>query len=242
MSTTTKTSLADMKTGFPQAPEPIQGIPTLQSKIKLLFHLCRCAQMQRSPASATMNLLYCAAPPDVYAFLTTEAYPAAFAPFPPIVPDVPNYTECMDDNKHATVKATHSIDKKTRADIVTMNTTLANIFLEALSSQVHASFLQLRLREPNIVFVDVFVFVDMCVWFVNHHRKTTAEDCKANRQRMAADWHPPEGFDTLVLRLFTGVAFAGCTNDGRLQHRQHWPQRNQAVRHVCQGVQSLDCT
>jgi hypothetical protein len=29
---------------------------------------------------------------------------------------------------------------------------------------------------------------------------------------MAANWHPPDGFDTLILRLFTGVAFAGCTN------------------------------
>ncbi len=87
--------------------------------------------MQRSPASATMNLLFCAAPPDLYAFLTAEAYPAASAPFLPIVPDVPNYTECTNDNKCATVKATHAIDKKTRADIVTMNTALANIFLEA---------------------------------------------------------------------------------------------------------------
>jgi hypothetical protein len=218
MSTTTKTSLADMKTGFSQAPEPIQGIPTLQSKIKLVFHLCCCAQTQRSSASATMNLLYCAAPPDVYAFLATEAYPAAFAPFLPIVPNVPNYTECTDDNKHATVKATHPIDKKTRAVIVTMNTALANIFLEALSSQVRASFLQLRLCKPNIIFVYMFIFVDMCVWFVDHHRKTTAEDCEANLQRMAANWHPPKGFDTLVLCLFTGAVFAGCTNFTMANH------------------------
>jgi hypothetical protein len=128
-----ETSLADMKTGLTQAPEPIQGIPTLQSLIELLFHLCRCAQMQRSAASATMNLLFCAAPPDMYAFLTAKAYPATFALFLPIVPDVPNYTACTNDNKRTTVKATHAIDKKTREDIVTMNTALADIFLEALS-------------------------------------------------------------------------------------------------------------
>jgi hypothetical protein len=29
---------------------------------------------------------------------------------------------------------------------------------------------------------------------------------------MAANWHPADGFDKFVLRLFTGVAFAGCTN------------------------------
>jgi hypothetical protein len=175
MSIMTKTSLADMKTGLPQAPEPIQGIPTLQSLIELLFHLCCWAQMQRSPASATMNLLFWAASPDVYAFLTPEAYPAAFASFSPIVPDVPDYTECTNDNKHATVKATHTINKKTRADIATINTALANVFLKALSLQVHASFLQRHLCKPSIA------FVDMSMWFVNHYGKTTPEDCKTNR-------------------------------------------------------------
>jgi hypothetical protein len=92
-----------------------------------------------------MNLLFCAAPPDVYAFLTAEAFPAAFAPFLPIMPDVPNYTVCINDDKCTTVKAMHAIDKKTGADIVTMNTTLTDIFLKALSSQVHASFLQWHL-------------------------------------------------------------------------------------------------
>jgi hypothetical protein len=87
-----------------------------------------------------------------------------------------------------------------------MNTALVNIFLKALSLQVRTLFLQRRLCKPNIVFVDMFV------WFVNHYGKTTAEDCKANHQQMAAKWHPANCFDTLVLRLFTGAAFAGCTN------------------------------
>jgi hypothetical protein len=108
--------------------------------------------MQMSPAPATMNLLFCAAPPDVYAFLTAEAYPAAFALFPPIVPDVPNYTACTNNNKCATVKVTHTIDKKMRADIITMNTALANVFLEALSLQVSASFLQRRLLQTKHCF------------------------------------------------------------------------------------------
>jgi hypothetical protein len=38
-----------------------------------------------------------------------------------------------------------------------------------------------------------------------------AKDCNANRQRMAADWHPANDFDTLALRLFTSAAYAGCT-------------------------------
>jgi hypothetical protein len=138
--------------------------------------------------------------------LTAEAYPATFAPFPPIVPDAPDYTECTNDDERATVKAMHTIDKKTRADIVTMNTALADVFFKALSLQVRASFLQRRLCKPNIVFVNLFV------WFVDYYRKTTAEDCKAHCQRMAADWHPTDSFDTLLLCLFTGAAFAGFTN------------------------------
>jgi hypothetical protein len=173
MSTMTETTLLDMKAGFPPLPKPIQGIPTLQSLIELLFHLCRCAQTQRSPASATMNLLFCSAPCDVYAFLTTEAYPNAFAPFPAGILDVPNYTMCINDNSCATVCAMHARDKKTQADIVTMNTALADIFLEAMSSQVHPSFQQRRLCKPNIVFVDLFL------WFVNQYGKTMAKDCEA---------------------------------------------------------------
>jgi hypothetical protein len=86
----------------------------LQSLIELLFHLCHCAQTQRSPTFATTNLLFCAALHDVYAFLTTKAYPNAFAPpFLPKVPNVPDYTACIDDNGCTTVRATHAQGKKT---------------------------------------------------------------------------------------------------------------------------------
>ncbi len=52
----------------------------------------------------------------------------------------------------------------------------------------------------------------MFMWFVDHYGKTMAEDREANRQCMAANWHPTNGFNTLILRLFTGAAFLGCTN------------------------------
>jgi hypothetical protein len=149
-----------------------------------------------------MNLLFCAAPCNVYTFLVTEVYPNAFAPFPPEVPDVPNYTACVNDNDCATVRAMHVRDKKMRADIITMNTTLANVFLEAMSSQVHASFQQWHLCKLNIVFVDLFL------WFVNQYGKTTAEDLEANQQCMAANCHPANRFNTLILRLFTKTAYA----------------------------------
>jgi hypothetical protein len=149
-----------------------------------------------------MNLLFCAAPCNIYTFLTTEAYPDAFAPFPPEVTGVPNYTACVDDNNCATVCAAHARDKKMQADIITMNTALANVFLEAMLSQLRASFQQQRLRKPNIVFIDLFF------WFANQYGKTTAKDCKANRQRVAADWHPTNRFNALILCLFTRAAYA----------------------------------
>ncbi|KAL3792547.1 hypothetical protein ACHAW5_007907, partial [Stephanodiscus triporus] len=159
-----------------------------------------------------MNLLFCAAPKDVYAFLTTEAYPDAFAPFPAIVTEVPDFSQCADDNARAAVKATHARDKKTRADIVTMNAALCDVFLDAMSPQVRATVLQRRLSEPNIIFVDLFL------WFVNNYGKTTAEDREDNRHRMAADWHPADGFDSLIHRLFTGAGYASSAgypmNDG----------------------------
>jgi hypothetical protein len=184
----TETSIGDMKAGFLPSPEPIQGIPTLQLLIELLFHLCCCAQTQRSPAYATMNLLFCTAPRDVYAFLSSEAYPDAFAPFPPEVPNVPNFTACFNNNDRATVRAMHARDKKTRVDIVRMNTTLANVFLKGMSSQLRTSLQQRHLRKPNIIFVDLFL------WFVEQYGKTMAEDRKANRQCMATNWHPANGF------------------------------------------------
>jgi hypothetical protein len=67
---------------------------------------------------------------------------------------------------------------------------------------VRASFQQQRLRKPNNIFVDLFL------WFVNQYGKTTAKDREANRQRMAANWHPANRFDALILHLINGAAYA----------------------------------
>jgi hypothetical protein len=143
-------------------------------------------------------------PRKVYGFFTADPYPTNFAPFLSVVDKVPNYTGYVDENDHALKGAKHALDKKTRADIITMNAALTDVFLDALSSQVRASFQQYCLCKPNILFVDMFKR------FVGHYGKTMAEDRDANRQRMAADWHPANRFDTLTLHLFTGAAYAGC--------------------------------
>jgi hypothetical protein len=99
-----------------------------------------------------------------------------------LCPSYPRYlmcpTVCVNNNDCATVHVMHVREKKMQADIITMNTALANIFLQAMSSQVCSSFQQPRLHKPNIVFVNLFL------WFLNQYGKTTAKDCEANRQRM----------------------------------------------------------
>ena len=91
MSALMETSLTSMKTAFPTAPKPVQGIPTFQSLIELMLHMCRCAQTHKTPASKDMNMLFCAAAPDLYAFFTKEAYPMEFFPFPKEVEEVPDF-------------------------------------------------------------------------------------------------------------------------------------------------------
>ena len=40
--------------------------------------------------------------------------------------------------------------------------------------------------------------------------KTTTKDCEDNQQRMAADWHPSEGFKPLATCLFIGASYASA--------------------------------
>jgi hypothetical protein len=172
-------------------PKPIQGIPNLQSLIKLLLHLCRCSQTHRSPASKAMNLLFCASPWNVYGSFTADPYLTNSAPFPPVVDEVPDYTRCVDENKRALKHAMHALDKKTRADIVTMNAALTYVFLDTLSLQVRASFQQRCLCKPNIVFVEMFH------WFIGHYGKTTADDLD-----QTGNARPPTGIPLTGLTPF----------------------------------------
>ncbi len=108
MSTLSETSLTSMKAAFPAALDPIQGIPTLATLINLMLHICRCLQTQKTPASATMNMLFCAASPGLYSFFTQEAYPADYFLFPDEVDAVPDFSACNSDNERETLKATNA--------------------------------------------------------------------------------------------------------------------------------------
>jgi hypothetical protein len=181
MSALTETSLTSMKTAFPTAPEPVQGIPTLQSLIELMLHMCRCAQTHETPASKDMNMLFCAAAPDLYAFFTKEAYPTSFFPFPMEVEEVPDFQSCTDDNQRETLKLTHALAKKTRADIVTMNSALTDVFLANLPKSIRDGYDPIRMGLPNTIFLHMFD------WFIKKYGVTTAEEREDNQKRMAAD-------------------------------------------------------
>jgi hypothetical protein len=131
MSALSETSLTSMKAAFPAAPDPIQGIPMLASLIDLMLHICHCSQTQKTPASATttMNMLFCAASPGLYSFFMSDAYPTDYFPFPDEVESIPNFSACNSDNEHETLKATNARDQKPRADIITMNAALSDVFL-----------------------------------------------------------------------------------------------------------------
>jgi hypothetical protein len=202
MSYLSETSLTSMKAAFPAALDPIQGIPKLASLIDLMLHMCRCLQTQKMPASNKMNVLFCAASPGLYSFFTMEAYPASFFPFPPEVDAVPNFSTCTSDNERETLKATNARDQKTQADIITMNAALSNVFLANLPKAICETYKPICMNQPNTVFLHMFD------WFINKYGKMTTKDCKENQQKMAADWHPSNGFKPLMTRLFVGASYA----------------------------------
>jgi hypothetical protein len=45
-------------------------------------------------------------------------------------------------------------------------------------------------------------------WFINKCGKTTTKDRGENQQKIAADWHPSNGFKPLVTHLFVGASYA----------------------------------
>jgi hypothetical protein len=193
-----------MKAAFPAAPDLIQGIPTLASLINLMLNICQCSQTQKTPASTRMNMLICAASPGLYSFFTTKAYPASFFPIPMEVDTITDFSACTTDNKRETLKATNARDRKTRADIVTMNAALSGVFFANLPKAIRETYEPIRMKQLNMVFLHMFD------WFITKYGKTTVEDSKDNRQRMAADWHPSDGFEPLAMRLFIGASYASA--------------------------------
>jgi hypothetical protein len=116
-----------------------------------------------TPASARMNMLFCAASPGLNSFFTTKAYPASFFPFPVEVDAIPDFSTCTTDNDRKTLKATNARDRKTRADIVTMNAALSDVFLANLPKVICETYEPIRMKQPNMVFLHMFS------WFITKY-------------------------------------------------------------------------
>jgi hypothetical protein len=136
-----------------------------------------------------MNMLFCAAVPDLYAFFTKEAYPKTFFPVLKEVEEVPDFNNCTDDNQREMLKLTHTLAKKTKADIVTMNATLSDMFLVNLPNLIRDGYDPICMGLPNTAFLHMFD------WFIKKYGVTMAKEREENRQQMAADWQPTDGFE-----------------------------------------------
>jgi hypothetical protein len=202
MSALMETSLTSMKAAFPTAPTPIHGVPTLASLINLMMHMCRCLQTQKTPASATKNMLFLAALPDLYSYFTNITHPSSYFPFPKEVDAVPDFSACTSNNERKSLKATHARDRKTQVDIVTMNAALSNVFLANLPKVICETYKPIRMKQPNSVFLHMFN------WFITKYGRTTTKDREENWQRMATTWHPSKGFEHLAMHLFIGISYA----------------------------------
>ncbi len=113
MSALMETSLTSMKAAFPTAATPIHGIPTLASLIDLMMHMCCCLQTQKTPTSATMNMLFLAASPDLYSYFTNKTYPSSYFLFSKEIDDFPDFFACTSNNECKSLKATHACNQKT---------------------------------------------------------------------------------------------------------------------------------
>ena len=159
--------------------------------------------MHKSPISKKMNLLYVAIDDTLYAHYSGgKAYPDANYPFPPKPNNVPDYTGAIDTNACTAIKMMHRLAQKQCNDIVNMNTALIDAFLDLIPMAFKQSYKQIRIENPNLVFCEMFT------WFVTKYGQTWAEDCAANCNAMALEWHPSQGFELLVARLFCGATFA----------------------------------
>jgi hypothetical protein len=82
-----------------------------------------------------------------------------------------------------------------------MNLALANVFLANLPKAICKTYELIQMNNPNTVFLHMFE------WFIEKYSKTTTKNCKANRQQMAAEWHPANSFEPLATRLFIGASY-----------------------------------
>jgi hypothetical protein len=105
---------------------------------------------------------------------------------------------------YKTLKGINARNCKMRADINTMNAALSDVFLANLPKAICKMYEPICMKQPNTVFLHMFD------WFITKYGKTMAKDREDNWQRIAADWHPSDGFEPLATRLFIGASYASA--------------------------------
>ncbi len=85
-----------------------------------------------------------------------------------------------------------------------MNVALFIFFIANLPKAIRDTYKPIRMKSPNTVFLYMFD------WFITKYGHSTTKDCKEYWQRMAATWHPSEGFEPLAMRLFIGASYASA--------------------------------
>ena len=143
----TPTSVADMRTVFPERPEAIKQEPTLLELLRILKYLMDCSQTQESTIS-DCNLLFLCIPPELYATYTNTAYPNQ--PLDPGI--VPIYFGANDAAARATVKAQFENAKQLFTECKNMNKALTEEFLALIPPLYTEEFKKTRTGNPNISF------------------------------------------------------------------------------------------
>jgi hypothetical protein len=83
-----------------------------------------------------------------------------------------------------------------------MNAAVSYVFLVNLPKAICETYKPIRMKQPNTVFLHMFD------WFITKYGLTRTKDRKENWQRMAATWHPSEGFKPLATGLFINASYA----------------------------------
>ena len=146
----TPTSVANMRTVFPEIPEAIKQEPTHLELLRILKYLMDCSQTQESTIS-DCNLLFLCIPLELYATYTNTAYPNQ--PLDPGI--VPIYFGTNDTAARAMVKAQFENAKQLFTECKNMNKALTEEFLALIPPLYTEEFKKTCTGNPNILFLDV---------------------------------------------------------------------------------------
>ncbi len=87
-------------------------------------------------------------------------------------------------------------------NVINMKSALIGAILDLILVAFKQSYEQIRTENLN------YVFCKMFAWFVTKYDRTSADDCEVDGSATALEWHPSQGFELLVARLFGGATFA----------------------------------